>query len=169
MDYNDLIERLKKETYWLGGSQPYSHDVHPAICDEAATAITDLLARAEAAESEAERWKNAYNQAALNFQQENRECNKALDDLKAAEARCSTLEKMVKEYQDDLIPGYRERAEKAERERDAAIESIPHECKTCVYHTVIFNGCTPDHDCTNPDGGCSNNYDRWIWRGKKEE
>lgn len=54
-------------------------------------------------------------------------------------------------------------------ERDAAVESIPHECKTCVHHTVFFNGCTPDHDCTNPDGGCSNNCDRWKWRGVKKE
>ena len=54
-------------------------------------------------------------------------------------------------------------------ERDAAIKNIPHDCKTCVYHTVFFNGCTPDHDCTNPDGGCSNNYDRWEWRGIKKE
>lgn len=59
--------------------------------------------------------------------------------------------------------------EKVKAERDAAVESIPHECKACVYHTVFFNGCTPDHDCTNPDGGCSNNYDRWIWRGQKED
>ena len=44
----------------------------------------------------------------------------AITDLisraEAAEARCETLEKMVKEYQDVIIPGYRERAEKAERE-----------------------------------------------------
>ena len=59
--------------------------------------------------------------------------------------------------------------EQVKRERDAAVESIPHECKTCVYHTVFFNGCTPDHDCTNPDGCCSNNYDRWKWRGQKED
>lgn len=59
--------------------------------------------------------------------------------------------------------------EKVKAERDAAVECIPHECKTCVYHTVFFNGCTPDHDCTNPDGGCSNNYDRWEWRGQKED
>ena len=59
--------------------------------------------------------------------------------------------------------------EQVKAERDAAVESIPHECKTCVYHTVFFNGCTPDHDCTNPDGGCSNNYDRWRWRGRKED
>ena len=58
--------------------------------------------------------------------------------------------------------------EQVKEERDAVVESIPHECKTCVYHTVCFNGCTPDHDCINPDGGCSNNYDRWRWRGQKE-
>ena len=59
--------------------------------------------------------------------------------------------------------------EKVKAERDAAVECIPHECKTCVYHTVFFNGCTPDHDCTNPDGGCSNNYDIWEWRGPQKE
>lgn len=59
--------------------------------------------------------------------------------------------------------------ERVKEERDAVVESIPHECKTCVYHTVFFNGCTLDHDCTNPDGGCSNNYDRWRWRGRKED
>ena len=58
--------------------------------------------------------------------------------------------------------------EQVKAEKDAAVESIPHECKTCVYHTVFFNGCTPDHDCTNPDGGCSKNCDRWKWRGRKE-
>lgn len=59
--------------------------------------------------------------------------------------------------------------ERVKEERDAVVESIPHECKTCVYHTVFFNGCTLDHDCTNPDGGCSNNYDRWRWRGPQKE
>ena len=59
--------------------------------------------------------------------------------------------------------------EKVKAERDAAVECIPHECKTCVYHTVFFNGCMPDHDCTNPDGGCSHNYDRWEWRGPQKE
>lgn len=61
------------------------------------------------------------------------------------------------------------RTEKAEKERDKAISDIRHECKTCLYHHVYFNGCTPDHECKNMDGGCSNNYDRWVWRGIKEE
>lgn len=59
--------------------------------------------------------------------------------------------------------------DRLKRERGAAVESIPHECKTCLYYTVTFNGCTPDYDCTNLDGGCSNNYDRWVWRGPKED
>ena len=70
---------------------------------------------------------------------------------------------------DTLLKDQEAELEQVKRERDAAVESIPHECKTCVYHTVFFNGCTLDHDCTNPDGGCSNNNDRWKWRGQKEE
>lgn len=58
--------------------------------------------------------------------------------------------------------------EQVKRERDAAVADLPHTCETCLYHKVFFNGCTPDHDCTNPDGGCSNNYDRWQWRGPEE-
>ena len=50
----------------------------------------------------------------------------------------------------------------------AAVKKLPHVCETCVYHNIVFNGCTLDHDCTNPDGGCSNNYDRWIWNRKGE-
>ena len=69
----------------------------------------------------------------------------------------------------DALEELRAELEQVKRELDAAIESIPHECKTCLYHTVFFNGCTPDHDCTNPDGGCSNNYNRWEWRGQKED
>lgn len=69
----------------------------------------------------------------------------------------------------DAIETLRADLARVTAERDAAVESIPHDCKTCAYHLVFFNGCTPDHDCTNPDGGCSNNYDRWRWRGIKED
>lgn len=90
------------------------------IVQLAATAITDLLARAEAAEAEAEHWKSAHHQAALNFQQENRECNKALSELKDAEAR----------------------AENAERERDAAIKDlyIAEDCETCKSTECVPRG-----------------------------
>lgn len=92
MDYKELATAVKlcgnepnaalceKCPYWSGLDMS---KCIPRMTADAATAITDLLARAE-----------------------------------AAEARCETLEKMVKEYQDTIVPGYRERAEKAERERD---------------------------------------------------
>lgn len=73
MDYKELVERLEFPS-WQDIEDPDS-----TLLSEAAAAITDLLARAE-----------------------------------AVEARCSALEKMVKEYQENLIPGYRVRAEKAE-------------------------------------------------------
>lgn len=40
------------------------------------------------------------------------------------EARCETLEKMIREYQDVIVPGYRERAKKAEREKDKAVGDL---------------------------------------------
>lgn len=42
-------------------------------------------------------------------------------DLKASNARCETLRNMLAKYQYEIVPGYREMAEKAERERNAAI------------------------------------------------
>lgn len=80
-------------------------------------------------------------------------------------------EKLQKMYQEEKVVCHEIQLEleRMKQERDAAVKDIPHECKTCAYHMVSFNGCTPDHDCTNPDGGCSNNYDRWIWRGQKED
>lgn len=45
--YKDLIIRLRKETYWLGSGGPYSRDIHPVICDEAADAIELLVSVVE--------------------------------------------------------------------------------------------------------------------------
>lgn len=59
---------------------------------------------------------------AIFLAQHERECAKVIKNLidrtESAEARAETLEKMVKEYQEVIVPGYREQAEKAERERD---------------------------------------------------
>ena len=54
--------------------------------------------------------------AALQFREAiGQEIAKLTARAEEAEARCETLGKMVKGYQDELIPGYRERAEKAEK------------------------------------------------------
>ena len=109
-------------------------------------------------------------------------CGEAADALSTIQAENAQLRAYL-EYEREHADAYYEECgqweteneklraelEQVKEERDAVVESIPHECKTCVYHTVFFNGCTPDHDCTNPDGGCSNNYDRWRWRGRKED
>ena len=55
--YSELIERLKKETYWCGSSEAYSREIHPLICDEAASAIGELLSNLKAAEADNKRWK----------------------------------------------------------------------------------------------------------------
>ena len=98
MDYETLIENL---VYWSKASHVNPRSRY--ALGKAAKAITDLLARAE-----------------------------------AAEARCKTLEKMVREYQDEIVPGYRERAEKAERESDEAREVI---CTRCSVLPCRGNEC----------------------------
>ena len=82
MDYKKLAADLLSSCEENCADCEYAGDseFECTIAQLAATAITELLARVE-----------------------------------AAEARCETLEKMVKEYQDVIVPGYRERAEKAER------------------------------------------------------
>ena len=95
---------------------------------------------------------------AVKLQYEAERQRRSADDMRHL---CENAERPYTKAQADLA--------RVTAERDEAIKSIPHDCKTCVYHTVFFNGCTPDHDCTNPDGGCSNNYDRWKWRGIKED
>ncbi len=56
-----------------------------------------------------------------------------------------------------------------QRRAEAAERDIDHCCPTCQYHHMFFNGCTYDHDCTNPDGACSDDCDRWHWRGPCKE
>lgn len=67
---------------------------------------------------------------------------KAITDLleraEVAEARCKAFEKMVREYQDVIVPGYRERAEKDEREKNEAVESI---CMRCSVLPCRKNEC----------------------------
>lgn len=156
MDYKELVESLKsmlppKVLYGdlIGAEGVYAHsgplvyeDPEPYFIEQAANAITDLLARAE-----------------------------------AAEARCATLEKMVKEYQEVIIPGYREQAENAERERDAAVSDLTFAvnqyrlfttdidlCGLCKFDLPPAGENGQTHECP---GFYKDNC--FEWRGKKEE
>ena len=59
MDYDKLIEQLRSYTYWLGQDGLESHDIHPLICDEAATALSTLQAENEKLRSEVERQRRS--------------------------------------------------------------------------------------------------------------
>lgn len=86
-------------------------------------------------------------------------------ELRAANTRCEMLSKILTEYQDELIPGYRERAEKAERKRDAAVSDIE---TMLAYGGTNFDACL---FCKNrycyARNGTKPCYPEW--RGPQEE
>lgn len=66
-----------------------------------------------------------------------------------------------------LIPRLITRAEKAEKERDAAVEQLRGDCEKCANYKVTWNGCTPDFECPLSDR-CLNR-DMWEWNGGQKE
>lgn len=117
----------------------------------AANAITNLMASCTRLEESRER----ANEAAHKWE----------GRCKILETRLETAEKMVKEYQDTIVPGYRERAEKAERERDAAVSDIE---TILAYGDVNLDTC---QYCKNGQcyarGGTKPCFPKW--RGAKGE
>lgn len=103
MDYNGLIERLKFPI-WQDIEEPDS-----TLLLEAATTITDLLVRAEAAEARCRLAEKCFDDSALHA------CETQLELEKKARAEAEA------------------RAEKAERERDAAVADLRlvSDCRTC--------------------------------------
>lgn len=106
MDYKELVERLKRRE----SDMLINHPMTAQACRDAATAITDLLARAEAAE---------------------------------------------------------DRAEKAKRERDAAVKDLKEDVMGKIWACDYCKKNDPeDFQCKHDDlFGCS----EWEWRGQKEE
>lgn len=78
--------------------------------------------------------------------------------------RCKTLEKMVLEYQETIVPGYRKLAEKAMEERDAAVSDME---TVMAYGGGNLDTC---QFCKN--GQCYARGGTKLclpkWRGKKE-
>ena len=78
--------------------------------------------------------------------------------------RCKTLEKIVLEYQETIVPGYRKLAEKAMEESDAAISDM---------ETVMaYGGANVDTCQFCKNGQCYARGGTKLclpkWRGKKE-
>lgn len=85
MDIEKLIEQLRSYTYWLGQDGPESHDIHPIICDEAATALSTLQAENEKLRAELEYEKehaNAYYEECGQWEAENTQLKEKLEALK---------------------------------------------------------------------------------------
>lgn len=145
MDYKELTFRLINSVW----KNPGMTDAQSLEWD-AADAITDLLARAEAVEYDLEQKEGYYHQmvdalAAV----DSKDLEESKEKLKAAEAR----------------------AEKAERERDAAIQDISGICYLCAnakpYSALSRTVMTCEHKkyCGTKSPGC----EHFKWRGNKEE
>lgn len=145
MDVEKLIERLRTESLYKDKATLEIMD----LCMDAAAAITELSGKVEQLESENQTLKKLAENGKSAIDTSQRLSQKVVELV----SKTDKLEKQLAEVT---------------AERDAAVNKLPHVCETCVYYKVFFNGCTPDHDCTNPDGGCSNNYDRWAWNRKGE-
>ena len=77
MDIEKLIEQLRSYTYWLGQDGPESHDIHPIICDEAATALSTL-------QTENEKLREGYVKGLGEISEENKKLRAELKQVKAA-------------------------------------------------------------------------------------
>ena len=88
----------------------------------------------------------------------------------SARHNLSTVQKMVQEYQEEIIPGFRERAEKAERARDAAVKDLEAMARSIRHQKVNDDACcfACEHNCPVEDY-CPgwDEEDCFEWRGKE--
>ena len=110
MDYKKLVDEL--EDYF----DIYT-DLHPAIFDEAATAITDLLAREKASEAEKQKLCE--------------EADHLKDLLKEAEARAEKAEKALRKVQSTLY-------EPLIIEENGVLRPVKRTSRQDVYKTVLL-------------------------------
>lgn len=80
----------------------------------------------------------------------------------AAEERCKTLEKMVKEYQETIIPGYRKRAETAEEIASDLCDDFT-DFATGGVHNAAPYCANRRQECVNAHGWCDG--DNRVCRG----
>lgn len=147
MDYKELIPTIKGYYFDLTVQDSLSEEQLGKLRNDLwdmETAITDLLARAEAAEARAEKAESERDQARQD---------------------CAVAER------NHMIEV--ERRKTAENERDALKARFCAEdpCKNCNHYASHFPGC--DDDCLKCQKECPCNqcceYSMWEWNGKKEE
>lgn len=164
MDYKELVDKLRNNNI--------DNNCHDCALGyyafHAATAITDLLARAEAAEKKATELDKALSDAAkvVRTMQER--------TIPYYRNRAETAEKEV-EWKNKVIEAAERRfveaearAKKAERERDAAIKWIREFTEFIDRPCVACRHDTGDYVALGVCGGCSKDKSKWEWKGKGE-
>lgn len=120
MDIEKLIEQLRSYTYWLGQDGPESHDIHPLICDEAATTLSTLQGENEKLRDELEQER---------------------DHRLHAEEHADLFLEDCKRLNVEL--------EKVKRERDAAMDYLKGQCRYCKHNLVCTSREGPHSNCWN--------------------
>ena len=134
MDYKELVDRLKSPT-WQDLEDPDSN-----LLTDAATAITDLLARAEAAEAENKHWSQV--------------CEAQKRRITELEARAKKAEEKLEAAVFDLL-----KAEEAAEETNALLDDEVHPvCDYSLYLAI--------HDSVSD---IVNWQREGVWRNPKEE
>lgn len=147
MEYKELIVKIKKVS--VGLEEDGAKKCASVLLD-AATAITDLLARAEAAETRVHELETSYRLEKCENGPECVELGRVRKALAEAEAQ----------------------AEKVERERDAAIQDMRGICYLCANAKPYSNLSRTMMSCeykqvlaSIKSPGC----EHFKWRGEKEE
>ena len=158
MDQNGLLKNLE---FWAENCDRTNTGCQAAfVLRDAKTLIEDLYARCKRLDEARER----ANEAA----------NKWEGRCKILETRLETAEKMVKEYQDVIVPGYRDRAERASEIASDLCDDFTDFVTGGVHNAAPY--CANQRpECVNAHGWC--NGDNSVCRGflpkaagiKKEE
>ena len=146
MDYKEQIEQAKhaaekwREKHRIVGVGEFRVD---CMVDDLTRSITDLLARAEAAKARVRELETSFRTEKCENGPECAELGRARKRAEAAEAR----------------------AEKAERERDAAVKVIERvrSCKDCGHYTGEWT--PPCKECQDSE----EHHPYFKWRGQKED
>lgn len=178
MDYKAVLQECKSRAELYRGSDAVWNLTHEENC---ITAITDLLARAEEAERKAKDLEQALSDASKivktmqdstipfyrrRAEEAERQRDEALKDYSASESK-HALEierrKMAESHcrkMEKALEDAKARAEKAERERDAAVQCLVEKCRH-IESTERGDYCVIDDE---PCDRCIG-----VWRGQKEE
>lgn len=110
MDYKEQAHRLRRRYLDnVDGILQNPKDVYND-CNQAATSITDLLSRAEAAERERDRLREVLDMYGGEYG-----ITEILKQKEVAEAREGLYEGIADKYQKEIVPRLKERLEKAEQ------------------------------------------------------